>query len=187
MGERLEPAQWYASLPSFLASAGALITNPAGTAVLAVKPNYRPWWNVPGGVMEAGEPPHVCCVREVAEELGLQLSLGRLLVVDWVAPNAVRRAWFGFLFDGGVLEDLSLVTLQSDELDAVEFVDRSRVRQQFTANTADRIEAALQARASGGVAYLLEGRLVEPASTGLAGATIPAGELLEALRNPGMT
>jgi 8-oxo-dGTP pyrophosphatase MutT (NUDIX family) len=168
VGERLEPAEWYATLPSFLASASALITNPAGTAVLAVKPNYRTWWNVPGGVMEAGEPPHVCCTREVAEELGLRITLGRLLVMDWVSPNAVRKAWFGFLFDGGVLEDLSRVTLQSDELDAVEFVDCSQIRQRFTANTADRLEAALSARASGGVAYLFEGQADDAASTGLA-------------------
>ncbi|WP_229716385.1 NUDIX domain-containing protein [Mangrovihabitans endophyticus] len=168
MGERLEPAQWYASLPSFLASASALITNPAGSAVLAVKPNYRAWWNVPGGIMEAGEPPHVCCAREIAEELGLQVTVGRLLVLDWVEPNPVRKAWFGYLFDGGVVADLSLIALQSEELDAVEFVDRSQLRERFTANTADRVEAGLQARASGGVAYLHNGLVIEQASTGVA-------------------
>jgi hypothetical protein len=36
VGEQLEPAQWYASLPSFLASASALITDPPGTSVLAL-------------------------------------------------------------------------------------------------------------------------------------------------------
>lgn len=82
MGEWLEPEEWYASLPSFLSSASALITNPAATAVLVVKPNYRTWWNLPAGIMEAAEPPHVCCAREITEELGLQMDPGRLLVMD---------------------------------------------------------------------------------------------------------
>jgi 8-oxo-dGTP diphosphatase len=159
----LEPAQWYAGLPSFLASASALITDSSGSAVLAVKPNYRPWWNLPGGIMEAGEPPHLCCLREIAEELGL----GRLLVLDWVPPNAVRKAWFGYVFDGGVLDDLSRISLQADELDGFAFIGQDVLRERLTGNTADRVEAALRARASGGVAYRHDGVLVEPASSGV--------------------
>ncbi|WP_031160627.1 NUDIX hydrolase [Streptosporangium roseum] len=37
--------------------------------VLLVKPNYRPGWSFPYGVVEAGEAPHDGAVREVAEEL----------------------------------------------------------------------------------------------------------------------
>ena len=29
------------------------------------------WWLVPGGGMEAGETPEMCCVRETEEETGL--------------------------------------------------------------------------------------------------------------------
>ncbi|MCY1144120.1 NUDIX hydrolase [Actinoplanes sp. Pm04-4] len=164
MGERLEPSQWYASLPSFLSSASALITDPSGGSVLAVKPNYRDHWNVPGGIMEAGEPPHLCCAREVAEELGFELSLGRLLVVDWVPPTELRKAWFGFLFDGGVMDDPSRISLQSEELEEFAFVARTDLRSRLTANTADRVEAALLARKSGGVAYLFNGAVVQHAS-----------------------
>jgi 8-oxo-dGTP diphosphatase len=164
VGERLEPAAWYASLPTFLASASVLITDPSEGAVLAVKPNYRPWWNVPGGIMEADEPPHECCAREVAEELGVVLPVGRLLVVDWVPPTAERPAWFGYIFDGGILDDPSVITLQSEELDGFAFIARSELRDRLTANTADRIHAALQARSAGGVAYLHNGQPVGDAS-----------------------
>jgi len=170
VGKRLEPAEWYASLPTFLASASVLITDPSKAAVLAVKPNYRPWWNLPGGILEADEPPHECCVREVAEELGVQLAVGRLLVVDWVAPNAQRRAWFGYIFDGGVLDDESKITIQSAELDGFAFVVRAELRDRLTANTADRVHAALHARATGGVAYLHNGVPVERANVGAPGA-----------------
>ncbi|MEU8332220.1 NUDIX hydrolase [Micromonospora arborensis] len=164
MGKHLKPADWYASLPSFLASASVLITDPSQGAVLAVKPNYRPWWNVPGGILEADEAPHDCCAREVTEELGLQVAVGRLLVVDWVAPNEQRRAWFGYVFDGGVLEDVSEIKIQSAELDGFAFVARRDLRDRFTTNTADRVHAALHARATGGLAYLHNGVPVEQAS-----------------------
>ena len=163
VGERLEPAKWYASLPSFLASASAIITSPAGDAVLTVKPNYRTWWNIPGGILEGDEPPHACCAREVAEELGLHRPLGRLLVVDWVAPTTQRRAWFGFVFDGGVLDDPAAVTIHSEELDDFEFTPVDQLRERLTANTADRVHAALCARAAGNVAYLHGGAPVQHA------------------------
>lgn len=166
MAEWLEPEKWYAGLPSFLASATALITDRAGAAILAVKPNYRPHWNLPGGIMDAGEPPHLCCAREVGEELGIDLHLGRPLVLDWAEPTAIRKAWFGYVFDGGTLDDPAQLTLQDQELDDVAFIEHQQVRSMFTSNTADRIHAALQARANGGVAYLHNGQVVTEASSG---------------------
>lgn len=156
VGAHLPPAQWYASLPRFLASASALITASTRGRELAVKPNRRPFWNLPG-VLEADEPPHRCCAREVAEELGLTRPVGRLLVVDWVSPTAERRAWFGYGFDGGVLTDPSTVTLQSDELDEHAMLTPVQVRHRMTANTANRVDAALHALTTGGVAYLHDG------------------------------
>ncbi|MBK1785806.1 NUDIX domain-containing protein [Prauserella cavernicola] len=34
-------------------------------------------WELPGGTVEAGEPPEAAAVREVAEETGLAVSVGR--------------------------------------------------------------------------------------------------------------
>ena len=51
---------WFASLPGVVVSAAALITDPAGR-VLLVKPNYRDYWSLPGGICELGEPPHAGC------------------------------------------------------------------------------------------------------------------------------
>ncbi|HKB30855.1 MAG TPA: NUDIX domain-containing protein, partial [Streptosporangiaceae bacterium] len=68
----LEPAEWFASLPTVYLAAGALITDPSGR-VLLVKPNYRDHWAVPGGICEQGEPPHEACARELLEELGLPI------------------------------------------------------------------------------------------------------------------
>ena len=83
-----DPDTWFAGLPGVVIAAGALITDPAGR-VLLVKPNYRERWALPGGICELGEPPQVGCGREVAEELGMDMPVGRLLATDWV--TALRR------------------------------------------------------------------------------------------------
>ena len=111
----LSQADWYASLPAVYVSAAMLITDPAGR-VLIVKPNYRPYWGVPGGIVEAGEAPHDGAAREIAEELGLRITAGGLLVVDWLPPEDARpRAITSYLFDGGTLAGLADVRLQEEE------------------------------------------------------------------------
>src|SRR5207247_8744131 len=84
-----EEAAWYARLPTMFAAAAALFTGADGR-VLLVKPNYRDHWSLPGGILEHGEPPHEGCRREVNEELGLDVTPGRLLVVGWAWPREAR-------------------------------------------------------------------------------------------------
>ncbi|GIJ47051.1 hypothetical protein Val02_39370 [Virgisporangium aliadipatigenens] len=151
-----DAAQWYASLPTFLASSAALITDPAG-AVLLVKPNYRPHWGVPGGVLEADESPHAGCVRECAEELGLTLAVGGLLVIDWFPPTPERRGWFGFVFDGGVLPDGDGIVLQAAELDGFAFVPPAELGSYLPPHIERRMRGALDAREAGAPAYLHAG------------------------------
>ncbi|MDM4720025.1 NUDIX hydrolase [Micromonospora sp. WMMA1363] len=66
--------------------ADALIRNEQGH-VLLVNPRYKPDWDLPGGMAEANEPPHQAAEREIREELGLELKVNKLLVVDWVPPH----------------------------------------------------------------------------------------------------
>jgi ADP-ribose pyrophosphatase YjhB (NUDIX family) len=106
-----DAATWYASLPVLYAAAAALITDTAGQ-VLLVKPNYRDHWSLPGGICEHAEPPHGACAREVREELGLDLPVGRLLVIDWTPPDGDRpNPIIHFIFDGGTLGDPAGIVL----------------------------------------------------------------------------
>src|SRR5690348_2632759 len=103
--QAVDPDAWFTSLPGVVVAAGGLITDPGGK-VLLVKPNYRDLWSLPGGICEHGEPPHVGCARELAEELGLDIPAGRLLVTDWSQPfGATARPIMHFVFDGGQLND----------------------------------------------------------------------------------
>ncbi|MFB7915882.1 NUDIX domain-containing protein [Streptomyces sp. NPDC056061] len=79
---RLSPAEYYASLPKRIAGAGAVIHDAAGR-ILLVQPSYRTdTWEIPGGGLDMGEDPLQTVRREVEEELGLDLTPGRLPAVD---------------------------------------------------------------------------------------------------------
>ena len=85
----LSTADWFASLPSVYLSASMLITD-SDDRILLVKPNYRPDWGIPGGIVEADEAPDQCVTREIAEELALAIPAGDLLVVDWMGAAGDR-------------------------------------------------------------------------------------------------
>ncbi|MFJ7258437.1 NUDIX domain-containing protein [Streptomyces sp. NPDC098085] len=100
----LPPAEYYASLPKHIAGAGAIIHDVAGR-ILLVQPSYRDdTWEIPGGGLDMGENPRQAVQREIKEELGFDLTPGRLLVVDWVPEQPDGRPpLVNFLFDGGLI------------------------------------------------------------------------------------
>jgi 8-oxo-dGTP pyrophosphatase MutT (NUDIX family) len=150
----LEPTEWYASLPSVFTSACMLLTDPEDR-VLLVKPNYREGWGFPGGITEAGEAPHDCAMREAAEELGLSVRAGELLVIHWLPPSGERpRAMINFMFDGGTLSDPSSIRLQVEELDDASFLPWDTAATLLPANVAARLPAARRARESRSPVYL---------------------------------
>ena len=149
-----DPAAWYASLPTLYGTAAALILSPSGD-VLLVKPNYRDHWSLPGGILEDAEAPEDGCAREVLEEIGLDLPLGPLLAVHWIAPEGERpKPLLAFIFDGGVLDDFSGIVLQESELDDYRLVAPGALGEYLAPPMAMRVAGALRARATGVPVYL---------------------------------
>jgi 8-oxo-dGTP diphosphatase len=149
-----DEAAWYARLPTMFGAAAALFTSPGGQ-ILLVKPNYRAHWSLPGGILEHGEPPHEGCRREVKEEIGLDITPGRLLVVGWAGPDEVRpRPVVHFVFDGGVLADDEPIELQDDELDDYRFVAPADVPGYLPPIISARVAAAIRGRDTSTTAYL---------------------------------
>jgi 8-oxo-dGTP diphosphatase len=148
---------WHASLPGVIVSAAGLITDDAGS-VLVVKPNYRDYWTLPGGICEFGEAPQHGCAREVAEEIGLALQVGRLLAVDWRPPLDVygpgARPSVHFIFDCGELASASGVRLQAEELDDCRFAPESELRLLLPDSSLPRVLAAVAALSSDGARYV---------------------------------
>ena len=151
----VEPEIYYAGLAAAFVTAGALITDPAGR-VLLVKPNYRDHWLFPGGTADDNESPEDACARELKEELGLDLPLGPLLLVDWRPARAERpRPTVSFIFDAGILESPERIRLQEDELDDHGFFapDEAAARLGHVAN---RLPVVLRARAAESLLYMSE-------------------------------
>src|SRR6476659_5687154 len=75
-----------ARLPKKRTIAQGVLRNPAGE-VLLCELSYKKEWDLPGGVVDPGESPATCVEREVEEELGIQVTAGRLLAVNWLPPG----------------------------------------------------------------------------------------------------
>ncbi|HNT26396.1 MAG TPA: NUDIX domain-containing protein [Anaerolineales bacterium] len=76
-----------------------------GDAILLAKQRYgRQYWSLPGGVMEAGESVEQAAIREVKEETGLDIQLGRLVgVYSKPGENGLALTFEGRV-TGGVLQ-----------------------------------------------------------------------------------
>ncbi len=142
-------------------AAGALFTDEAGR-VLLVDPVYRDTWDLPGGAVEAEESPHAACRREVAEELGLDRPVGRVLAVDWVPSQPERPEGLVVVYHGGVLPpaDIDAITLPDGELAGFAFVRPAQVADRVTPLVGRRIAACLQALTSRTVVSLEGGSRV---------------------------
>ena len=74
---------------------GAIIlrTNPLShqKEIFATQRGYgewKGWWEIPGGKLEAGETPQACIVREIREELATEIRAEKVLgVVEYDYPT----------------------------------------------------------------------------------------------------
>ena len=70
-----ENTKWFASMPK-KSVAVKLIIKSDKNHVLVVKPDYKDAWQFPGGGVEAHESPDDAAIRELKEELNLNLQQG---------------------------------------------------------------------------------------------------------------
>ena len=146
-------------VPGIPVSAGALIYDRAGQ-LLILKPTYKSGWTIPGGIMEAdGESPWEACQREVREETGLEVSHGRLVVMDFRRPKEARPGGIRFLFDCGQLSDKALagLKLQLEEISESRLVPLPDALTLLRGPIRRRVRAATRGRA---LVYLEDGRPV---------------------------
>ncbi|MFC3491338.1 NUDIX domain-containing protein [Glycomyces rhizosphaerae] len=147
-------------LDGFAASyavACAFATDPEGRALI-VKPTYRHEWQFVGGMVDRGESPHEACAREVKEEIGIDLTVGDLLVLDYVPDHAfVSAPMTIYIFDCGTVDDPDRIRLQEDELEAFAFLPADEAASRFHATNGPRLNLAVEARRTGCMAYVPHG------------------------------
>ncbi len=147
--------------PSKRVAAGALFRDHQGRVVM-VEPVYKPTLEIPGGMVEADEAPFDACLREVREETGLDVPVGRLLTVDWQPSHGVWGEIILFVFDGGVLseEQISSITLQPEELRAVHRLEVAEIEGRVRPSMFRRLAASVDAARTGQTLYLQFGRRI---------------------------
>jgi len=110
------------TLPTKRAIAQGVLRDAEGR-VLLCELTYKSEWDLPGGVVDPAESPAQCVVREVREELGIEVEVRGLLAVNWLPP---WRGWSDatvFVFDLGASESgiAERMTLQRREIRGVHF------------------------------------------------------------------
>ncbi len=150
-----------ATLPRKRAIAQLLVRDPA-QRILLCQLTYKHDWDLPGGVVEPGESPHLGASREAHEELGLVLRPGRLLVADWLPPWSGWDDAMCLLFDGGMLDPGApdRMTLATKEIRSVAFCTMDEVERRAADFTFRRIVTAMATltNPAPGAAYTQSGR-----------------------------
>ncbi|WP_235783737.1 NUDIX domain-containing protein [Amycolatopsis orientalis] len=142
-------------------AAGVLIHDEQGR-IFFVTPIYKPYPEIPGGVVDANESPYLACQREIREELSIDIKVGPLLVVDWMPQHGVWRDSLQFIFDGGVLteSEIKKIELPHDELKDFRFMHLEDVASLIKPSFYRRLSKANQAKGTGTSCYADFGREV---------------------------
>lgn len=133
--------------------------------ILLCELTYKRDWDLPGGVVDPGESPAQCVVREIDEELGLEVVVHALLAVNWLPPY---RGWDDALlclFDLGTVgvDILDEATLLRREIKAAHWVAPSDLADHVAPYTAAMLSEVLLEMASDGMtstAYIEDSRRI---------------------------
>jgi 8-oxo-dGTP diphosphatase len=111
--------------PIVIVAAAALL-NGEGAVLIAKRPKGRPLaglWEFPGGKVEAGEEPEEALIRELNEELGIEIAKGDLVPLTFAShaysdfhllmPVYLCRRWQG---DVTATERQELLWVRPDQL-----------------------------------------------------------------------
>lgn len=153
----VRPGYFRASWPM---AAAALIVD-EDDRVLLVQPAYYPGrWLMPGGGAELNESPRQACEREISEELGIGLTVGALLAVDWIPARSEGFAELIYVFDGGRLtwHQVESIRIPERELTGCQFMTLPDAAARLTPPDGRRLTAARAAAcANRGPVYLEHG------------------------------
>jgi len=112
------------SLPKKRMASGVIIHNIKGE-ILVLKTAYKDHWEIPGGVIEENESPRQAAEREVLEEIGLSIRITGCLVTHYRAARGDQNENIMFVFDGGVINDISQIKIDGKEISEARFVSFS--------------------------------------------------------------
>jgi ADP-ribose pyrophosphatase YjhB (NUDIX family) len=147
--------EYLASLPKKIMGAGCLFFDKENR-ILIVKPSYKNTWNLPGGVLEANESPQSGCMREVREEIGIEVKPERLLCIDYTSKTEEAIESLQFIFFGGFLsqEKIEAIDVATDEINAYQFLQPQQALTLMSKKLSRRVNKCLEIINSDRTLYL---------------------------------
>lgn len=110
---------WYDTLNKKRAASGVMLFDEDGR-LLIVKPGYKDEWSLVGGCVDANESPRDAAIREVKEEIGINLTDVTLRCMDYTSRPASGES-YQFVFDGGILSKETIASIQLDPSEIAEY------------------------------------------------------------------
>jgi 8-oxo-dGTP pyrophosphatase MutT (NUDIX family) len=155
MTKKLSDQEYISGLPKKLVGTAVLFFNTKGE-LLIVKPNYKDGWLVPGGSADEDESPLQCAIREMKEEIGLNLFDLKLVGVYYGYKKGIHTDSLKFIFYGGVLtiDQIKQIKLQVEELEEYKFVSPEDAVPLLSQSLQKSVPACLRAINNKTVAYI---------------------------------
>lgn len=150
----LPPDQHYQRLAKKPISAGVVYFNKSGQLLL-LKQTYSDHWTVPGGSADSFESPHDCASREVLEELGIQLPVKQLLLIQYIKRDGLKD-YLHFIFYGGIISDKTIqkIVLQAEEIGEYGFFNIGKVYKLVSPRNQRRMRYILMAISEKRIYYI---------------------------------
>lgn len=129
-------------MPKVVALAGCIICDENG-GVLMLHRNTpkRTQWEIPGGRVEAGEDAKIAAVRELQEEMGVEVSVLRQLGERTFDEDGIEFHYTWFLAEVTVGEPALMEPELYDKFGYLSLVNLSRRYGELSANTKNFLEA----------------------------------------------
>lgn len=150
----MKPDLDFTNLPKKRMGSGIILLN-KHKEILITKSPYRDYWTVPGGTVDKNESPRRACIREIKEEIGLDILDVRFMCVDY-QNNSEKGESLQFLFYGGILtqEQINSITLQEEEISEYTFLPLLEAQKLLGKLLGIRIEKCLEAYKKNQALYL---------------------------------
>ncbi|MEM9625090.1 MAG: NUDIX hydrolase [Pseudomonadota bacterium] len=129
-------------LPTKRLAAAVMLFDQEGR-LLVLETTYREDWLVPGGIVERNESPWEGALREVQEEIGIELDQLEFVGMDWRSSDDEYDDSLHFVFNGGALSPEQMSELRADGVEIADyrFVDRAEALDLLEPHLSRRIMA----------------------------------------------